>query len=122
MAEEEKAKKVSGAEEYVSAEVALAEPLDPEQEKALRDALENLDERAFGSFDIGAKRLSFSYDPTRTSKKQLLDFIRQAGGKPGQVESGGSPLLQEAEDRPLGGATLTQAEIGAAGAGEAEAA
>ncbi len=31
--------KLSGAEEYVAAEIELAEPLDPEQEKNLRDAL-----------------------------------------------------------------------------------
>ena len=87
-------RKLSGAEEFVSAEIDPAEPLDPDQEKNLRTALEKIAARAFGSCDISAKRISFSYDPTRTSKEQLLELIRQAGGKPAHIESEGSPLLK----------------------------
>jgi hypothetical protein len=85
--------KLSGAEEYVAAEIELAESLDPEQEKSLRDALAELDQRAFDSCDIGLKKISLCYDPTRTSKKELLQLIKQAGGTPEHVESEGSPLL-----------------------------
>lgn len=85
--------KLTGTEDYVGAEIELAEPLDPEQEKALRDALGKLDARAFESCDIGTKKIWFAYDPTRTSQKKLLEFIQQAGGKPKHIESEGSPLL-----------------------------
>ncbi len=83
----------SGAEEFVSMEIELAAPLDPEQEKNLRDALDRLDGKALAACDLGAERISLSYDPTRTKKEDLLGLIRQAGGKPKQVESEGSPLL-----------------------------
>lgn len=83
----------SGAEEYVIAEIELAAPLEAEQEKALRDALEQLDAHAFAECDIGAERISFTYDPTRTKKGDLLQLIERAGGKSKHVESEGSPLL-----------------------------
>jgi hypothetical protein len=71
----------------------LAEPLDPEQEKSLRDALEKIDAQAFDSWDIGPKRISLCYDPARTSKDDLLQLIKKAGGKLEHAESAGSPLL-----------------------------
>ena len=39
-------RKLSGAEEFVSAEIDPAEPLDPDQEKNLRTALEKIAARA----------------------------------------------------------------------------
>jgi hypothetical protein len=85
--------KDSGAEEYIAAEIDLAEPLDPEQEKALRDALDRIDSHAFDSCDIAPNKISLCYDPTRTKKEELLRLIEQAGGKLKHVESEGSPLL-----------------------------
>lgn len=85
--------KLSGAEEYVTAEVELAEPLDPEQEKDLRDALEKFDPAALASCDISTEKISLAYDPTRTTKNALLQLIKQAGGKLKNVQSEGSPLL-----------------------------
>ena len=85
--------KLSGAEEYVATEIELAESLDAEQEKSLRDALAELDQHAFDSCDIGLKKISLCYDPTRTSKKELLQLIKQAGGTPKHIESESSPLL-----------------------------
>lgn len=85
--------KLSGAEEYISAEIELAEPLDPEQEKNLRDALGRIDSEAFASCDIAPTRISLCYDPTRTKKEDLLELIKGAGGKLKHVESEGSPLL-----------------------------
>ncbi len=84
---------LSGAEEYITAEIELAAALDPEQEKNLRDALAKLDAQAFDSCDIGAEKISLCYDPTRTSKEALLELIKRAGGKLEHVESEGSPLL-----------------------------
>lgn len=85
--------KFSGAEEYVAAEIELIEPLDPEQEKNLRAALEKLDSHAFDSCDIGPKKISLCYDPTLTTQESLLAAIKQAGGQLKHVESEGSPLL-----------------------------
>ena len=85
--------KPSGAEEYIAAEIELTDPLDPEQEKNLRDALEKIDPKAFDSCDIGPKKISICYDPTRTSKDDLLRIVKQAGGNLEHVESEGSPLL-----------------------------
>jgi hypothetical protein len=83
----------SGAEEFVMVEVDLAAPLDPEQEKSLRDALNRLDAQAFASCDLHPNKISLAYDPTRTHKKDLLKLIEQVGGKLKHVESEGSPLL-----------------------------
>ncbi len=91
MADEEK--KLSGAEEFVAVEIELTDPLDPEQEKNLRDSLEKINARAFESCDISAEKISLSYDPTRTHKGELLQLIKQAGGKLKHVESESSPLL-----------------------------
>ncbi len=91
MADEKK--KLSGAEEFIAAEIELTDPLDPEQEKNLRDALAKIDPEALDSCDIGPKKISLCYDPTRTSKEALLQLIQQAGGKLAHVESEGSPLL-----------------------------
>ncbi|MEO7725367.1 MAG: WH2 domain-containing protein [Chthoniobacterales bacterium] len=85
--------KLSGAEEYIAAEIELSEPLDPVQEKSLRDALQKLDSQALDSCDIDPEKISLCYDPTRTNKDALLAAIQQAGGKLKHVESEGSPLL-----------------------------
>ena len=45
------------------------------------------------SIDLGPKKISLCYDPTRTKKEDLLQLIEQAGGKLKQVESESSPLL-----------------------------
>lgn len=85
--------KLSGAEEYVAAEIELSEPLDPEQEKNLRDTLQKLDPHALDSCDISPEKISLCYDPTLATKEWLLAAIEQAGGKLKRVESEGSPLL-----------------------------
>jgi hypothetical protein len=85
--------KPSGAEEYIAVEIELAEPLDPEQEKNLRAALGKIDSQAFDSCGIDPKQISFCYDPTRTTKKELLAAVARAGGKLAHIESQGSPLL-----------------------------
>lgn len=83
----------SGAEEYVDAEIELEQPLDPEQEKALRAAMEQIDPQAFATCDIGAEKISLAYDPTRTNRRAILAAIEQAGGKLKHVETEQSPLL-----------------------------
>ncbi len=86
-------KEVSGAEEFVAAEIELAEPLGPEQEKKLRDSFEELDAHGFDSIDIGPKKISLCYDPARTNEEALLGLIKQAGGQIERAENEGSPLL-----------------------------
>ena len=86
-------KKLSGAEEYVAAEIELGETLDPDRERSLRDALDALVPDVLNSYDIGTRKISLCYDPTRTSQEKLLELIKQAGGTPEHVESEGSPLL-----------------------------
>ena len=86
-------KKLSGAEEYVAAEIELDEKLDPDKEKSLRDALHELVPHVLSSYDIGARKISLCYDPTRTSQEKLLQLIKQAGGTPEHIETEGSLLL-----------------------------
>jgi hypothetical protein len=89
----DEAESLSGAEEYVSIEIELIEPLNPDAEKDLREALREMDAKAFDSCDIAPEKVSFCYDPTRTSRRQLLQLVQQAGGKLKHVESAASPLL-----------------------------
>ena len=89
----DEAESLSGAEEYVSIEIELIEPLNPDSEKDLREALREIDAKAFDSCDIAPEKVSLCYDPTRTSRRQLLQLVQQAGGKLKHVESAASPLL-----------------------------
>lgn len=91
MADDEK--KLSGAEEFVDVEIELAQPLGPEEEKALREALAKMDARTFASLDIATEKISASYDPTRVRKDELLQCVTESGGKLAHVEAEGSPLL-----------------------------
>ncbi|HEY1770025.1 MAG TPA: hypothetical protein VGG02_07195 [Chthoniobacterales bacterium] len=90
---ESDSEKRSGAEEFVAAEIELAEPLTPEQEKILRDALGQMPPQTFDSCDIGTEKISVSYDPTRVTKNELLKKIVEAGAKVKRVESEASPFL-----------------------------
>jgi len=90
----EDAEKLSGAEEFVAAEIELSTLLDPEQERNLLDALEKMGPEALESFDISPKKISLCYDPARTSKDDLLTVIRQAGAQLKNVASEESPLIQ----------------------------
>jgi hypothetical protein len=85
--------KDSGAEEFVAVEIELAASLSPEQEKNLRAALGEIDRRAFDSCDIEPEKISLCYDPTRTSKANLLQVIRQTGARLEKVTSEKSPLI-----------------------------
>jgi hypothetical protein len=92
MADDE-SEKLSGAEEYIAVEIALAESLDPDHEKNLREDLGRIDPRAFESCEIRPESISLSYDPTRTTKRALLAAIQRVGGKLKHIESESSPLL-----------------------------
>ena len=85
--------KVSGAEEFVAVEIGLAAPLNPEQGKNLRAALGEIDPRAFDSCGIAPAKISLCYDPTRTSKADLLQVIRQTGARLEKVTIEKSPLI-----------------------------
>jgi len=86
-------KKLSGAEEYIAAEIELSATLDPEQEKKLRSEVEKMNPHALDSWTIAPNKVSFCYDPARTSKNEILQLIQQAGGKCQGIEMEGSPLL-----------------------------
>ena len=88
----EDSRKLSGAEEFVAIETELTTPLDPDEERGLREALGKLDPQAFDSCDIEPGKISLCYDPTRTSQIDLLQLIRDSGGRLGKVESEKSPL------------------------------
>jgi len=81
--------KLSGAEEYITATIALTEKLAPDQEKSLRDALEKLSTFALRAREVDARKILLCYDPARTSQKKLLELIRQAGGQLAHIESAG---------------------------------
>jgi hypothetical protein len=93
----DEADKRSGAEEFVTAEIELTTPLAPEEERNLRSALGKIDPRAFDSCDVGPQKISLSYDPTRTSKDDLVRLIREAGGNLKNVASEKSPLIPSGE-------------------------
>ena len=59
----------------------------------MRDALSKLDPRTFASLDIGEKKISACYNPTRIAKDELLNIIAHSGLKLTKVETEGSPLL-----------------------------
>ena len=86
---------LSGAEEYVAVEIELNAPLDPDQEKNLRDELGKIDPQALDSCTITPKKVSLCYDPTRTSRNQIITLVQQIGGKPQDVEIAASPLLEQ---------------------------
>ncbi len=88
-------KNLSGAEEYVAVEIELDTPLDPDGEKNLRDELGKIDPQALDSCTITPKKVSLCYDPTRTSRNQIVQLIQQIGGKPRDIEIAGSPLLEQ---------------------------
>ena len=72
----------SGAEEFVSVEIELAEQLAPGAEKAVREALDKVENGAIDSLNLDERKISVCYDPTRISREQLTKLISQAGAKP----------------------------------------
>jgi hypothetical protein len=84
----------SGAEEHVSLAVKLEHPLNPEQEKSLRDALLRMEnEGAVASFGIEHNEVSVCYDPTKTSEKELTQLISWADGEAGDKEVQWTPYV-----------------------------
>jgi hypothetical protein len=89
----EDSERLSGAEEYIAAEIELAAEIGPAEEKAIRSAIEKTKGLRFDSLGIENKRVSIYYDPTRITKEELTGLITRTGAKPGQVQTERSPLL-----------------------------
>ena len=83
----------SGAEEFVSLEIELAEQLAPGAEQAVREALDKVENGAIDSLNVDEKKISVCYDPTRISREQLTKLISQAGAKPKEIQTNRAPLL-----------------------------
>ena len=85
--------RTSGAEEFVSVEIELAERLGPEAEKAVRDTLDKVENGTIDSLDVDERKISVCYDPTRISREQLTKLVSQAGAKPKEIQTDRAPLL-----------------------------
>jgi hypothetical protein len=83
----------SGAEEFVSVEIELAERLGPEAEKAVREALDKVENGTIDSLNVDERKISVCYDPTRISREQLTKLVSQAGAKPKEIQTDRAPLL-----------------------------
>ena len=83
----------SGAEEFVSVEIELAEQLTPGSQKAVRDALEKIEKRAIDSIKVDETKILVCYDPTRISREELAKLISQAGAKTKEITTDRAPLL-----------------------------
>ncbi len=83
----------SGAEEFVSVEMELADRLGPEAEKAVREALDKVESGTIDSLNVDERKISVCYDPTRISREQLTKLVSQAGAKPKEIQTDRAPLL-----------------------------
>jgi hypothetical protein len=85
--------KNSGAEEYVSAEIKVASPIGPNEEKGIRDALAKIEGLEIDSLHIDECKVTVCYDPTRITSDELAKLISQAGASPGEIKTDRAPLL-----------------------------
>lgn len=84
---------LSGAEEYIAAEIEVTEEIGPMVEKAIRDAVLKSKGIRTDSLGIEGRKVTVYYDPTRITKDELTNLISQAGAKPADVQTERSPLL-----------------------------
>ncbi len=82
---------LSGAEEYISAEIDLAHELDPEQEKNLRAALEKRGGVRRDSLSLSGQRITVYYDPAQMTQDELVALIQQAGAQMSDVQTQRAP-------------------------------
>lgn len=83
----------SGAEEYVSILIELAEPLGPKEEKSVTDALNKLNPKSIESLQIDRNRITACYDPTAINRQILIRTITEAGGKIKEAKVDRTPFL-----------------------------
>ncbi len=84
---------LSGAEEYIAAEIEVAQPIGPLEEKAIRNSVAKAEGVRGDSLAIDECKVSVYYDPTRITKEEVVKLISQAGAKPNEVHTERSPLL-----------------------------
>lgn len=85
--------KSSGAEEYVSADIKVADPIGPKEEQGIRDALGKIEGLAIDSLHIAENQVTVCYDPTRVTSEELAKLISQAGVRTGEIDTDRAPLL-----------------------------
>ncbi len=77
---------LSGAEDFIEAEIEAAEMDSPTAELEIRAALEKLP--GLRELTIAQNKLSVRYDPTLVSKKKIADAIASAGHPACHMEAG----------------------------------
>jgi len=65
----------------------------PEAEKAVREALDEVENGTVDSLNVDERKISVCYDPTRISREQLTKLVSQAGAKPKEIQTDRAPLL-----------------------------
>ncbi len=85
--------KNSGAEEYVSAEIKVADAIGPKEEQGIRDALGKIERLAIDSLHIAENQITVCYDPTRITSEELVKLISQAGVRTEEIDTDRAPLL-----------------------------
>ena len=89
----DEAKNLSGAEEYVSLSVEIEGPIAPAIEKDVREAIGKAEGVLPDSLHLSEKTITLCYDPTRSSKENLTNLLKQAGVKFKAAETDRAPLL-----------------------------
>ncbi len=83
---EPETERVSGAEDFIEAEIEAAEMDSPTAEMEIRAVIEKLP--GIQQFSLAKGKLSVRYDPTLVSKKKLGDAIASAGHPASHIEVG----------------------------------
>jgi hypothetical protein len=84
---------LSGAEEYIAAEIEMGKAIGPHEEKAIRDLLAKSDGVRSDTLAIDECKVTVYYDPARITKDEVVKLISQAGAQPSGVEAERAPLL-----------------------------
>lgn len=82
---------LSGAEEYISAEIDLEHELNPEQEKALREVIEKRPGLRHDALSLSGKRITVYYDPAQVSREDLVAMVKQGGADASDVQTQRAP-------------------------------
>jgi hypothetical protein len=89
----DESEKLSGAEEYITEEIEFAQPIGPQEEQAIRDAVGKTEGLRADSLGLDECKVTVYYDPTRIARDEVTKIISQAGAKPANVHTERAPLL-----------------------------
>ncbi len=76
---------LSGAEDFIEAEIEAAHMDSPGAEMQVRDAVEKLP--GIARLEISHGKVSVRYDPTRTSEKHISEAVAAAGHPAQKIEA-----------------------------------